>query len=822
LVRIEGLYELADPDWRLAVWTVHVLAPLGAGWAWWAHRRRGRRPPDQIALRRALAAALGIALLSGGWQAASDLPRRLAARDEAPLTHFPSLARAAPGRAPTAASLLADDYCKQCHEETHAAWSRSAHRFSSFNNPAYRFSVLETRQVALARDGRLDAARWCAGCHDPVPLFTGRFDDPAFDDRSDPTATAGITCTSCHAIVAVNSVRGNADFTLAEPEHYPFAFSESAILRWASRQLVRSRPELHRATFLKPLHRSSEFCSTCHKVHLPVELNHDRWLRGQNHYDSFRLSGVSGHSAQSFYYPPAAQPRCASCHMPLAPSTEFGARDFDGSGRRALHDHEFAAANTAIAHWSGQGDEPLAKRREFLAGTVRVDLFALRPEGQPESLPPLPLRPELPRLRGGETYLLEVVVRNLRVGHELTQGTADSNELWVEVTASLDGAPLAASGGLDTEGRLDPWAHQIRVYLVDREGRRIDRRNPQDIYATVYNHQIPPGSADLVRYRLPLPPGARGTLELAARVRYRKFDLDYLRHVFGPEYRNDLPIAELGADRVRLAVGEGAEAAPAQVEPAAAWERWNDRGIGLLRQAGPAARGVLEAALASFAEVERLGRSDGAVNRARVLLAQGRPAEAERALARAADLAPPPPPWLVEWLAAQVRLRSGRVDEALAGLERILASDWPGARERGFDFAADERVWTLAAEAWLQRAQAPGAGGSEEPFARALEAYRRVLELDPESAAGHYGAARALAVLGRTAEAEEHRRLFERYRPDEPSRERAVVAARRRDPIADRLAEPVKVYELAPIPPGAPPAAALPAAQPSAGSRQGS
>ena len=48
-------------------------------------------------------------------------------------------------------------------------------------------------------------------------------------------------------------------------------------------------------TFLKPLHRSAEFCGTCHKVHLPAELNGYKWLRGQNHYDSFLLSGVSGH-----------------------------------------------------------------------------------------------------------------------------------------------------------------------------------------------------------------------------------------------------------------------------------------------------------------------------------------------------------------------------------------------------------------------------------------------------------------------------------------------------------------------------------------------
>ena len=34
----------------------------------------------------------------------------------------------------------------------HERWTSSAHRFSSFNNPVYLFSVRETRRVALERE----------------------------------------------------------------------------------------------------------------------------------------------------------------------------------------------------------------------------------------------------------------------------------------------------------------------------------------------------------------------------------------------------------------------------------------------------------------------------------------------------------------------------------------------------------------------------------------------------------------------------------------------------------------------------------------------
>ena len=93
----------------------------------------------------------------------------------------------------------------------------SAHHFSSFNNKPYLTSVRETRRVSMERDGNTQAARWCAGCHDPVPFFSGEFDDPNYDDVNTKSSQAGITCTVCHSITKVNSTRGNADYTIEEP-----------------------------------------------------------------------------------------------------------------------------------------------------------------------------------------------------------------------------------------------------------------------------------------------------------------------------------------------------------------------------------------------------------------------------------------------------------------------------------------------------------------------------------------------------------------------------------------------------------------------------
>src|ERR1700677_2341817 len=127
---------------------------------------------------------------------------------------YPSEARTGSGKFIPANALMMDEYCMRCHQDIYNDHLHSAHRLSSFNNPPYLFSVRETRKAALERDGNVNASRWCAGCHDPVPFFSGAFNDPAFDDVKHPTSNAGITCTVCHAMTHVHSSMGNAAYTI--------------------------------------------------------------------------------------------------------------------------------------------------------------------------------------------------------------------------------------------------------------------------------------------------------------------------------------------------------------------------------------------------------------------------------------------------------------------------------------------------------------------------------------------------------------------------------------------------------------------------------
>ena len=794
LVRFDFL-TVHHPAARGFFYWLHIAVPVAAVWLFLLHRLAGPPLRWQRAPRWALL-ILGLAVGTGALHLyhTAEIETPAHATFEPALTR---LANAPDGLAPE--RLMRDSFCAECHADIAAQHATSMHRLSSFNNPVYRFSVEETRAVALERDGNVEAARFCAGCHDPLPLYSGEFDRADYNPDADPAADAGITCLVCHSITSVNSTRGNADFTLAAPPRYPFEESENPVLAALARQLIRAKPAFHKRTLLRPLHHSAEFCSTCHKVGLPERLNDYRWLRGQDHYGTFLASGVSGHRADSFYYPERAEPNCNGCHMPFAPSRDPAARLFPEQGI-GIRDHRFGAANTAIPRILDMDPEEIQIRKRFLRdGVARVDLFGIKEDGRIDGELHAPLRPELPLLEPGRSYLLETVIRTLRIGHPLTQGTTDSNELWLDVTLRDGDTVIGRSGALDADGDIDPWAHFVNAYLLDRDGRRIDRRNVQDIFVALYDHQIPPGSAALVQYAFTVPDDAQGPLHIEAALRYRKFDTRLMRHVLGDAFSgNDLPIATLASDQVLIPVTGGSEAT-AQQFPVPAWERWNDYGIGLLRTGDRnAARGQFRQAEAAFREVERLGRPDGPLNLARVYFREGRLEEAIQALARAGDSGANP--WTIAWYSALIDREYGRMETAVERLEALMTTRFQEARDRGFDFSRDLRVPHLLGRTLFEQARAARGEAQrlrrDELLTRAVAALEAALAIDPEAAVVHHTMAQARDMLGDSEKAAYHRAAHERYRTDDLAVAAAVALHRANNPPANQAAEAVTLYDL--------------------------
>ena len=814
LTRI-GSFQIVDPGARSVVYWAHIASPLIVIWLYWLHRLVGPRIKWHIG--RKVGVAIGCFVVAMVAFQASD-PR--VSEDIAPADgdkYFqPSLAKTASGKFISETTLMNDEYCLSCHGDIHDDWLHSAHKLSSFNNPAYRASVRETREVSKQRSGDVKASRWCAGCHDPVPFFSGKFDDPDYDDVGDPTAHAGITCTVCHAIQSIDSHVGNADYTIDEPKHYPFAYSKNGLLKQLNALMVKAKPDFHKREMLKPFHKSAEFCSTCHKVSLPFAVTHYKeWLRGQNHYDTYLLSGVSGHGSRSFYYPEVAKTNCNECHMKDMASSDLGAKMSTELGELAVAGHRFPSANTALSHWFGD-KEGIDAHRRMLEGSLRVDLFGLRESGATSGKLVAPLGDDNATVIAGESYLIETVLRTLTLGHHFTQGTTDSNQIWVELIAKQGDKVIGKSGTRDEREAVDPWSHFVNTFMLDKNGRRIDRRNAQDIFTPIYSHQIPPGAGQAVHYEFKVPEGSKEPIEVTAKLLYRKFDtryMDFIRKDRDPERDpldlgkpgdpNDLPIIEIASDTVTLKVGDqfgidiqgddpiaaAAKHEKANSQKIPTWQRWNDYGIGLLLNG----KSELLQAYEAFDQVEALGRFDGPMNKARAQFAEGDVDGATESLTVAKSMEPPPPTWTHGWLSGSVNRRQGNYDEAVTALRGVLETKIP---ERKFDFSKDYVVRNELALALIDVAE--GAENDEEYKKRLREAQREfeiVLDSDSENVTAHWNLAEIFGLLDETEREEHHRRLHARYKRDDNASEVASIA-RTTYPAANFAASrPVK-YQL--------------------------
>jgi tetratricopeptide (TPR) repeat protein len=234
-----------------------------------------------------------------------------------------------------------------------------------------------------------------------------------------------------------------------------------------------------------------------------------------------------------------------------------------------VHDHNFAAANTAVP--TSHGDEAQVKAVEkFLKGAVTVDVFGLAEEppsteaslaehaagsegpqlsstfaqgeesssfgalgaglmpttGQPAKLI-APLGRVNATLYRGQTVRVEVVVRTRRLGHFFPGGTVDAFDCWVELKAQDDkGRVIFWSGGVADGGKgpVDPGAHFYRSLQLDAHGNWINKRNAWSTHAVVYARLIPPGAADTVHFRMKIPEDCGDKITLTAKLNYRKFD----------------------------------------------------------------------------------------------------------------------------------------------------------------------------------------------------------------------------------------------------------------------------------------------------------
>ena len=695
--------------------------------------------------------------------------------------------------------------CGRCHADVVEQWRASAHRFASFNNPFYEATINDLRESTAESNPWIEAhlaeypgavenagpakSKFCGACHDPVVMLPGNMGRPI--DRRTPEAQAGLTCMACHAIDGSHDLTGNGNYNIADEHEDPYLFagaSAGTVGAYLHDAAVKSRPAAHKRRMLKPFFRTSEYCATCHKVSLREPVNNYRWLRGQDEYDAWHDSGISRNASRTFYLPADAR-TCQDCHMPpeVAPLGDLAAHD------GIVRSHRFVAANTALPFVRGD-TSTIRRTEEFLRDQrLRVDLFALRRGGRDASSDEalfMPLDVERPALVPGERLILDVVVRNLGVGHGFPGGTNDSNQGWLEVTLLDEQRQiLGRSGAIGADGRVDPMAHAYGAVILDAEGRAILRRNAQDIHVTAAANVIGPGTADIGHYELTVPRALAGRrIVLRARLLWRKFNRAYTEFAFenNPEgFRRfdsvpDLPITEIASDEVSLLVADepadddpssGLRSVPTQHEDGGGvptWMRYNDYGIGHLLQGNTR---LAERAFRRVADLEP-GRIDGALNLARTAFRGGDLEAAYRHLeqvermrrgdARAA------------WVWGLVLQEDGRYEEAALAYRRVLR-----------DFPQDRAAWrNLGRTLYLH-----------QRVDEAVDAFDRVLAIDPEDRISHYFRMLSLRVAGRTEEAELAEAAFTHYAVDE-SAQALTRAYREANPGVNLMAQPIHTHVL--------------------------
>jgi hypothetical protein len=489
----------------------------------------------------------------------------------------------------TGDSVTETESCAGCHPDADAQWRSSAHAFASFNNPIYRVVVDRFREA----EGNTKS-RFCAGCHDVALLVDGAMDGPVAPD--DSRAHGGVTCRVCHGIEATRP-DGNASYVLrGAPIPIPRDGDDESLRAHRSRMA------------LAPL-RTAAMCGTCHRSFLSPATGNKTPMTGQDDLGAWQRSVYAG-SFGDRIDAPVEPAECRTCHMPLEGATRGDAAAKNGQ----IRSHRFAGAQTWLAAMRGDTAQ-VAAAVAMLQGAASLDIATVTSSDGTRHLPA-----DGAPVRAGQSLLLDVVVRNLGVGHRFQGGVLDAQDTFIEVEAhDAQGRRFAASGTLEQASGGDASAHKLRVVQIDDDGAPVLERETNRFRAPVINHTIAPRDAQVVRYRLDVPAQfAAGSLpiRITARLRHRSRSLELARAVcaaapasrsveFTAETRErgtalDLcapePVTEVA--RSEAWIGQGSAAKPVSSEPA--WRRLFNHGLGLLhalQEDVGAARSSLQRAL---------------------------------------------------------------------------------------------------------------------------------------------------------------------------------------------------------------------------------
>jgi tetratricopeptide (TPR) repeat protein len=713
----------------------------------------------------------------GGQRDTAPVPPRavatVAARlPRAPGEYAPSLVTidardARPSAAVSDGNMLSDvDSCASCHPDAAAQWSTSAHSFASFGNPLYRVNVEQVRS-ALGKP----ASQHCGGCHDMPLMIDGLMTAQAEVPAADLRAHSGVTCRLCHGIERTTK-DGNASYVWSRaPIEAPTMGDAASVARHKAQASVKQV--------------GTELCVGCHRGFISADMTMPVHLSGLDEPGAWRSSAWTGNGMARV--DKVENQTCIDCHMEREPAqaAELGAK------AGTIASHRFLGGHTWMAAMRGD-TEHLRRLQAKLEGAASIDIAGARITGPGEAgRPPRWVLPaDGAEVVPGGQLALDVVIRNLLVGHRFPGGVLDIQDTWVEVEiADARGVRLAASGLRHDRDADDQDTHVLRTLVVDERGEVLEEHEMASFRTQIATQTLAPREAQVIRYAFDVPAGLtedRQPLRVTARLRHRSRTLKMQRAVCaaartatgrafiaGAKGAREVvldpcrpqPITLIAETKLSLGHGAvvGAACLPAGGGPVGcarpAWERIYEHGMALVATVSERldeARTVLEAALAAAPGGDQRARAMILVQLAQVASKQGRADDALALIALARPLLPAPGPPVLDAVAADALSRVWRWDEAIAPAR-----------------ACAERA-PANAGAWVVLARALGSTGRN---ADALEAATRGLALAPRDPDLLRSQATALAALHRP-EAEAALAAYDRFRsPDSAAELRIHCAA---------------------------------------------
>lgn len=367
---------------------------------------------------------------------------------------------------PDAEVLTEVERCAECHSEIVDQWRDSMHRWASFNNPLYRIAFDDFVEANGHETGK-----FCAGCHDPVPLFEGKIGAEVSPELE--SAYAGVTCNTCHGIREATQV-GNASLSLTTSEVPVPRDDEPGSL------------EEHKERLAPDVLDSNAACTSCHRGFLSPATGHEVFILGFDELGPWRRSGWGG-SRVTRIDEPVADKDCVDCHMPKS----------EGSDVRS---HRFVGGHTTGGRMF-DSDEQVEAIRRLLEDVASIDVAAVG-KGKDR----FPVDADAFGLEPGGRFWFDVVVRNLGGGHNLPGGQRDLRDTWFEVLVRDNDGELVAEAGRDHgETGEDKSAHRLRKLVLTEEADKQKTHSVAHFRTAAYDRTITPRNAELTRYAWQLP-----------------------------------------------------------------------------------------------------------------------------------------------------------------------------------------------------------------------------------------------------------------------------------------------------------------------------